>query len=255
MKKLTFKFEVNGFQIQADYSEESIRTIWKPLLRKLTEIQEIKKDRILVYLVAPPAVGKSTLAFFLEYLSTQMSDVKKIQSIGLDGFHYSQEYILEHTVMMNGKETPMKDVKGCPETFNIDKIKSKLIKMKTDDIKWPIYDRNLHDVVDDQIDVNNNIVLIEGNWLLLKDDKWKELKSFCDYSIFIDAKEDTLKDRLIQRKVTGGLSLEEAMAFYKKSDSKNVIRVKEYSQCADLEIYLLETGDYSLKEGMCNTHE
>ncbi len=255
MNKNVIHLEVNGHQVEAVFSQKSIDCIWKPMLLKLKEIQRIKNERVIAYLVAPPAVGKSTLALFLERLSKQMEDMPNVQSIGLDGFHYSQEYIKTHETVVKGETVLMKDVKGCPETFNIEKIKERINLMKRMDVKWPIYDRNLHDVVEDQIDVIEDIILIEGNWLLLKDDAWKELKDLCDYSIFIDAEEELLKERLIQRKVTGGLSLQEAENFYERSDSKNVKRTKEDSQQADLEVVLLGAGDFDFKERMCKTHE
>lgn len=46
--------------------------------------------------------------------------------------------------------------------------RQKLEKIKIEDILWPIYDRNLHDVVEDQIKVTKDIILIEGNWVTIK---------------------------------------------------------------------------------------
>ena len=93
------------------------------------------------------------------------------------------------------------------------------------DILWPIYDRNLHDVVEDQIKVTKDIILIEGNWLLLKQEPWKSMQQYADYKILILAEEEMLKERLISRKEKGGLTREEAVAWYQHSDSKNVTRV------------------------------
>ena len=52
----------------------------------------------------------------------------------------------------------MKQVKGCPETYDTEKLRQKLEKIKIEDILWPIYDRNLHDVVEDQIKVTKDII-------------------------------------------------------------------------------------------------
>ena len=89
----------------------------------------------------------------------------------------------------------------------------------------PIYDINLHDVVEDQIKVTKDIILIEGNWLLLKQEPWKSMQQYADYKILILAEEEMLKERLISRKEKGGLTREEAVAWYQNSDSKNVKRV------------------------------
>ena len=248
MKKMKeYVLNINGFDIHATYSEERIRDIWKPLLTHIRKLHQEKKHRIIVFLAAPPAVGKSTLVAFLEMLSKE-DNKEDIQCIGLDGFHYPQRYIATHSINRNGIQVPMKDVKGCPETFDIDSIKHKLACMRHEDVYWPIYDRNLHDVVPDQIHVHKNIVLIEGNWLLLKDEKWNALSTFCDYSIRISADPNVLKDRLIARKVRGGLSREEACVFYEKSEQINVMRALQDSKKADLCLRLTQDFDFEKED-------
>ncbi|ENK0838596.1 nucleoside/nucleotide kinase family protein [Clostridium sporogenes] len=246
-KIISYKFLVNSFEINASYYEEDIKNIFIPLLKQLTNMKKNKNERLLVYLAASPGVGKSTLASFLEILSRNNKDTLEIQAIGLDGFHYPQEYIKNNKVIVDGKEVPMAEVKGSPETFDLDKLKSKIKALKNENVKWPIYDRSLHDVVEDQILVTKDIALIEGNWLLLDEDKWRELKKYCNYSIFIKADESMLKERLIQRKIKGGLSQEAAVKFYEKSDSKNVKRVLNNSLNADLQLELLNNGKYKTR--------
>ncbi len=200
MSRVTFPLVINGFTISADYEQEDVETIFLPLLRKLSEFQKEKKRRLLVFLAAPPAVGKSTL------------------------------------------------VKGCPETFDIKKLTEALRIIRDQDITWPVYDRNLHDVVEDQIQISKDILLLEGNWLLLQEEGWKELKQFCDYSIFIQAEEDMLKQRLIERKIQGGLSRSEAIAFYERSDGRNVSRVLQHSMQADLTLRLSQDMRFCKEE-------
>lgn len=243
----SYKFQVNSFEVNADYYEEDIENIFKPLLQQLTNMKKDKNRRILVYLAASPGVGKSTLASFLEFISKNEADIEEIQAIGLDGFHYHQEYIKNNKIIIDGIEVLMAEVKGCPETFDLNKLKSKILSLKDENVEWPIYDRNLHDVVEDEILVTKNIILIEGNWLLLDEYGWRNLKDHCDYSIFIKADEGMLKNRLIQRKRRGGLSEEAAVKFYEKSDSKNVQRVLKNSLSADLVLEMSGTGKYEIR--------
>lgn len=245
--KRTCLLRVNGFDVEATFSNQSIEHIYKPLLQHVRELYNQKKARIIVFLVAPPAVGKSTLAQFLEQLSKE-DGKEEIQSIGLDGFHYPQAYLERHYMMREGKEILMKDVKGCPETFDIDSLTEVLKQMQVNDVDWPIYDRQLHDVVYNQQHVSKNIVLIEGNWLLLNDEKWNALRLLCDYSIQIIAKEELLKQRLIKRKVKGGSTQEEATRFYEVSDRKNVIRVLQDSQDGDCKLVLRDDLEYEKYE-------
>jgi pantothenate kinase len=50
------------------------------------------------------------------------------------------------------------------------------------------------------------IVIVEGNWLLRDDERWRALAAFCDYSLFIRAPANALRTRLVGRKLAGGLS-------------------------------------------------
>lgn len=220
-----YLLNINGFEMNVSYEERAIEEIFLPLLREWTKLQEEKQKRILIFLSAPPGTGKSTLSLFLEYLSKTEEDVAEIQAIGLDGFHFHQDYLETHQMCVNGEMVPMKNVKGCLETFDIEKLLVKLKQLKEADTMWPIYDRNLHDVVEDVVQVTKDIVLIEGNWLLSNEGAWKKLKDWCDDSIFISAEVDDLAERLITRKMKGGLSREDAEVFYHNSDKKNVERV------------------------------
>lgn len=238
MSWMEIPLKINGFDVSARYKKEDIETIFYPLLHTLSAMQREKQKRLVVFLAAPPETGKSTLAAVLAQLSRNDDRLVTMQDIGLDGFHYPQAYIQTHTALIHGEKVPMKDVKGCPETFNIDKITKAIAQLENGNEAWPLYDRNLHDVVEHQLPIHEDIVLLEGNWLLLDEEKWRDLQAFCDYSIFIDAQAEMLKERLIQRKMKGGLSAAQAQAFYERSDGRNVERVLHHSLKADLTLHL-----------------
>ncbi|MDD7390500.1 MAG: nucleoside/nucleotide kinase family protein [Lachnospiraceae bacterium] len=242
--KREYTYDVNGFQTTVFYEDETVEQIFLPLLRKWDHIQKKLQRRVIIFLSAPPGTGKTTAAQFLEYLSKREKDIQEIQAIGLDGFHYHQDYILTHEVYRDGKAVPMKDVKGCPETFDIEKLKAKISELKEGDVKWPIYDRNIHDVVEDAATVTKQIILLEGNWLLSSEKPWNQLIQCCDDSIFISADETLLKDRLIQRKIKGGLAPSAAENFYEQSDSRNVRRLLENHHKANINLVMLHDGNY-----------
>ena len=89
------------------------------------------------------------------------------------------------------------------------------------------------------------LVIVEGNWLLLDDEKWLELASFCDFSIFIHAPAQITAGALrISRKIAGGLSRQAAEAFYARTDGPNVERVLMNSRQANLIVEMTEEGRY-----------
>ena len=166
---MNYKVNINGIDVEATYSQENIDDIIIPLLKKLSDIHSLQNRRVIAMLAAPPGTGKSTLVSFLEYLAKEIIPEKKVQAIGMDGFHKRQEYLTSHTTIVDGKELPMVDIKGAPITFDLDGLKAKIKELLSKDIcMWPQYDRLLHNPVEDAIVVDGDIVLLEGNYLLLE---------------------------------------------------------------------------------------
>lgn len=223
--KREYQFRINGFDLTAVYEEETVNELFLPLLRRWTAMRRARGERIIVFLSAPPGVGKTTAAQMLEHLSQSEHGLERLQAVSLDGYHYHADYIAAHTVIVNGEEVPMKQVKGAPETYDIAKLRRALADLRERDALWPIYDRNLHDVVEDALTVDAGIVLVEGNWLLSSEGEWMTLQEMCDDSIFIEAEPAFVRDRLIARKMRGGLSREAAEEFYERSDRANIVRL------------------------------
>jgi len=238
---------INGIPAVLKYSEENIENLFKPLLLRLKEMYEIKKNRIVVFVAAPPGAGKTSLTDFLEYLSTTLPEMPKVNGIGMDGFHRYQDYLLSHTTIRDGKEICMVDIKGAPETFDLDRLAAFINRLRTEDsLGWPVYNRMTHNPKEDAILVDGDIVILEGNYLLLKDKGWNELKAYADYTISIDADEEILRERLIDRKIKCGNSVDKAISFVDNSDMVNVRVCKRNSQTADLNLRMLADDTYEV---------
>ena len=83
-------------------------------------------------LAVPPGAGKSTLSSFLEYLTS-------------------------HTTKVNGQEALMVDIKGAPVTFDLERLKDKTEKMLSENNSgWPVYNRLLHNPVEDAVYVDGD---------------------------------------------------------------------------------------------------
>ena len=247
---MEYRVNVNGIDIVAAYSEENIRDIFEPLLRHLEQLHKRKGARLLVMVAAPPGAGKTTFVSFLEELSKIMLKEMTLQAIGMDGFHRRQEYLLSHTATVDGNEIPMVEIKGAPVTFDLELFKTYIEKLSTDKtVGWPVYDRTLHNPVEDAVWVNSDIVLLEGNYLLLDQEGWKDLSQSADYTISIKAEEGMLRERLIGRKEALGHSRIQAEKFVDFSDMRNVKLCLERSKKADLELAITEAGEYAVISG------
>lgn len=239
---MNFSANINGIAYNVNYSNTMVNNTLIPLLRHLSQLHTQKQKRILVMLAAPPGTGKSTLVSFLEYLAKTVIPDKRVQSIGMDGFHHRQDYLLTHTIEMNGEQIPMVRIKGAPITFNLEALQAKIEEVTENHIcNWPHYDRQRHDPVDDAITIDADIILLEGNYLLLNMDGWRDLSRFADYTIALTADAEMLRERLILRKMKTGMTREDAERFVEYSDMPNVRLCLEKTMKADLEITINES--------------
>ena len=235
---------VNGLPQHIRYNADTVEHLFLPLLRRLTQMQRSAGRRVIAFLAAPPATGKSTLLQFLERLVREHADLTQMQALGMDGFHYPNADLATYTTVRGGKEISLKSVKGAPESFDVAHLAAKLAAAKEGATPFPVYDRRIHDVVPDALIADAPILLVEGNWLLLDEEPWSDLRPLADYSVRIDAPAALLRDRLIARKVQGGLSEAEATAFYETSDAPNVLRFTAHAGAADEIWRMEEDGDF-----------
>jgi len=241
---MDFCCEVNGLEVRAHYEEREIRELFLPFLEDLIRLREEKRRRILVLLSAPPATGKSTLSLFLRELYREhFPDGPSLEILGMDGFHYRNAYLDAHFTERKGEKVSLRSVKGAPETFDTEALRDRLgCLMKGEFLPWPVYDRRLHEPTDVKETVTGEILLLEGNYFLLREEAWKSIRALSDRTVRIIASPELLRSRLIRRKIAGGLTAEEATAFVEQSDLENIRLCLEESVPGDLQWELTESG-------------
>ena len=166
-----------------------------------------------------------------------------ITTIGMDGFHRYQDYLISHSLIRDGKEVKMVEVKGCPETFDLEKLMMRIERIAAgENCGWPEYNRMTHNPKEDAVQVDGKIVMLEGNYLLLNRPGWNKLKNYADLTISIKADEAMLRNRLIERKIKSGNSKEAAERFVDFSDMHNVRICLNESIKADIELEIMSDG-------------
>jgi len=239
---IDYPVTINGVEVLARYTRRSVDEIFLPLLDALRALRREKGRRILVMLAAPPGSGKSTLLSFLESLSQGA-----IQVIGMDGFHRRQAYLVSHYTERDGKQIPMVDIKGAPVTFDLELLTAAVKRVAAGETcGWPVYDRMRHNPVEDAVRVDGDIVLLEGNYLLLDADGWRELSGYADYTVSIRADEALLRSRLIDRRIKTGVDEAAATRFVDYSDMPNVRLCLEKTLPADCRLWIDTDGDYHI---------
>lgn len=221
--KQSYSFCVNGLDVRAEFDARDRDRVFLPLLRRLTALQRQRGRRIAAFLAAPPAAGKSTLCHYLELLSREDPELTPVQAVGIDGFHYPQAVL---------EARGLAGVKGSPGTYDVEKLRALLARLDQPNQRWPLYDRRIHDPVEGAVEISEDIVIVEGNWLLLDEPGWNELT--CDYSVFLRAGERAQLERIVVRKMQGGYSEAEARNFVEHNDWPNIRYCMEHSRRGDL---------------------
>lgn len=174
-------------------------------------------------LAGAPGSGKSTLA---EALRERLGELLTI--IPLDGYHY---YRSELDDMENPEEAHAR--RGAPFTFNATKFVDALIKARREgEGSFPSYDRCKRDPVEDDIRLSKGpqIVLVEGNYLLLDEEPWCLLrKKVFDETWFLHVPIPECNRRVRARHIETGLTEEQAQRRVDTNDSINAILVTEAS--------------------------
>lgn len=222
-----------GFRMTLDIPEEEIERIHRPLLRRFDAGAE--RGRAIVFVAGPPGSGKSVLCAIWKSLADETGMSMSIAP--LDGFHLSNERL---------REMGMLDRKGAPETFDADAFRERLAKVRGNEpVGWPIYYRNLHEPVEGRLMIRDErVIVVEGNYLLLDRPEWCAAAEYADFTVFIDANRDLLRERVIERHIRGGRSREEAEWKFDANDAVNIRLVFEESVKADITLHQDAEGRY-----------
>lgn len=176
-----------------------------------------KSERFILGIVGAPGAGKSTLASKLCHeINSQSADEPAI-IVPMDGFHYSNEHLLELGLL---------PLKGIPATFDAQgfvEILKKVQKTKNESVFCPRFDRSIEASIPNDIEVkpHHKLVIVEGNYLLLDEKPWGEIAQYLDQSWFINCPIDVILPRLIQRHIDGGKSEADARRKVESTDLPN----------------------------------
>ena len=172
-------------------------------------------EQLWIGLVGAPGSGKSTLAHALQ---EPLGDMLAI--IPMDGFHY---YRHELDQMANPAEAYAR--RGAPFTFNAPKFVTTLIQARqAREGTFPSFDHHIGDPIEEDITLSQEqtIVLVEGNYLLLDEAPWTQLREqVFDETWFLDVPLEECNRRVKDRHMRTGLPAEEAQRRVDTNDSLN----------------------------------
>ena len=189
--------------------------------------------RLLVGIAGPPGCGKSTIAAaIVRRLNGTTSSSKgpcRAQTVPLDGFHYTRKYL---DSLPDREEAYIR--RGAPWTFDVVGILSfiqdlaasaRLPPAARPTIFAPSFDHALKDPKGNDIEISahTSIVILDGNYLLLNADKWREIAPYLDLKIFVNVDPLIARERVARRHVAAGIepTLERGRKRFDTNDAIN----------------------------------
>jgi len=150
--------------------------------------------RVIVGIAGAPASGKSTLA---ERLVSRLNEAAAgcAALLPMDGYHYDDGILIERGLRTR---------KGAPETFDVFGLLHTLDRLKRnqeDEIAVPVFDRGLEISRAGARLISRavRVLIVEGNYVLLNQQPWSRLYAMFDITVAVDAPEDILRRRLVER--------------------------------------------------------
>ncbi len=174
--------------------------------------------RFIVALAGPPGAGKSTAA--AELVTALGAGAR---AVPMDGFHYDD-------AILNARGA--RGRKGAPDTFDVMGFLHLLRRLRTEDeVAIPIFDRSLElsRGSAEIVGPDDRILVVEGNYLLLREPPWDRVAPLVDMSVWLDVPEAELDRRLRARWAFYGKTPQAARDWIDGNDMPNIRRVTQGS--------------------------
>lgn len=197
------------------------------LAELVSRVRSLPGPRVLVGICGAPGAGKSTLA---AHLVAALDDAVYL---GMDGFHLAQAEL---------ERLSRTDRKGAPDTFDAAGYVNLLRRLKDpgDEVVYaPDFRRDLEEPIAGGIPVapEVRVIVTEGNYLLLPDGPWREVRGLLTETWFLSPPEETRRARLLARHQAYGRTEAEARERTLGSDERNAILINATAPRADLIIH------------------
>jgi pantothenate kinase len=189
------------------------------VLRERARRLLLAPGRAVLGIAGAPASGKSTLAAELA-LQLLTDHPGAVAAVGMDAFHIGHRVLEQHGLT---------GVKGAPHTFDARGYVALLarIRASTETVYAPEFHRPIEDSIAHVVEVGPGVglVITEGNYLLLSEPPWDEVRPMLDEAWFVHLEDDERRRRMVLRHEQHGHSPEDARARTFGSDEANAVLV------------------------------
>jgi pantothenate kinase len=183
-------------------------------------------SRKILGIAGAPGAGKSTLAALVAaHLGGQAVQVP------MDGLHLADMELTRLGRRMR---------KGAPDTFDSFGYLALLRRLRSpgpgEIVYAPAFERTIEQPIAGSIPVDPSVPLIvtEGNYLLLDDPPWHQVRALLDETWFVEIDDEVRVSRLIRRHIEFGKTPEQAAEWVQRLDEQNARLIAATRDRADL---------------------
>lgn len=204
---------------------------WAALVQRAGALVDSRADavsRALLGIGGAPGAGKSTLSAAL--VADLRTSGRRVALVGMDGFHLAQVEL---------DRLGRAERKGAPDTFDADGFVALLRRLRLREARTvyaPAFRRDLEEPIAGSVPVDPGVDLVvtEGNYLLLDDGPWAQVSTLLDECWYVDLADVVRRERLAGRHREHGRSLAQAWERTLGSDELNARLVAPCRARADL---------------------
>ncbi|KAF2966289.1 hypothetical protein GQX73_g7285 [Xylaria multiplex] len=205
-----------------------------------------RQRRILIAFAGPPGSGKSTIAAHVVEQINMTAQRAIAASLPMDGFHYTRAQLdtLPNSVKAHAQ-------RGASWTFDANGVVGliKILSASRHDadpvtVLAPSFDHSIKDPVADSIRIGPEIqiIIIEGNWLLLDREPWMQIPKYVDDTWFVDVDVSLARRRIAARHIVSGIesTWEDALSRADTNDLPNGDEVRGHLVSPNIRVMSVE---------------
>ncbi|MEX1828003.1 nucleoside/nucleotide kinase family protein [Luteibacter sp. CQ10] len=201
-----------------------------PNVRERLDALLAKGGRRILGIAGLPGAGKSTLA---AALLAELGDLAV--GVPMDGFHLANAEL---------RRLGRAARKGAPDTFDAAGYVALLRRLRSpmagETVYAPAFHREIEEPIAGEVPIpaEAQLVITEGNYLLMEDGPWADIRGLLDETWFVEVDDAQRRTQLLERHMRYGRERQAALDWIEHTDEPNARRIAATAHHADFHVRL-----------------